>query len=198
MSQSKPRKKKSGPVQRKTVSKKILDQLRLSSRIGQLEQQMGNLLGSKQAEARFLSGLMFGLNALVEVLESKDVLTMQELDRARMKVIQEYRQEKIEEQRQEQVRKRYKDDPVHYDTTTDKWFVFAPNWLDKIGPFFSDTAAREALRSLRNPLERPQEMSGSPPASPSVEREKTSTELSETFTESSGDSNSNQDSSGAV
>jgi hypothetical protein len=142
-------------VKRTNVSGKVLKQLKLSSRVSALEAQMKQFLESKAKEAQFQAGLMFGINALAEVLESKQIVTMKELDVARIKVVREYRQEKMEEDRRAQVAKQYKNDPVHYDSTTDKWFVFAPNWKDKVGPFLDEPAAREALRIIKSPVPEP-------------------------------------------
>lgn len=152
-------KKQSKQSKRVNVSKKVMGQLRLSPRVTTLETQMKEFLDGKANEAQFQAGIMFAVNALVDVLESKQIVTMKELQAARIKVIQEYQQEKIEEAKREAEReataKQYKNDPVHYDTTIDKWFVFAPNWKDRIGPFMDESAARNALKIIQSPVPEP-------------------------------------------
>lgn len=170
-------KAKKGKQKVVSVGKKVLQQLQLSSRVSNLEKQLKSLLDVKKDEAQFQAGLMFGVNALVDVLQSKNIITMDELELARIKTIQEYQQEKIAEVKRAEIAKRYKHDPVHYDSTLDKWFVFAPNWKDKVGPFLEESAAREALRIIRgdpDPNAKPEAEPDPKPAEPGLEDAATS------------------------
>jgi len=145
------RKKSANVPKKKSASKKLLKSLRLQSRVDSLEAQFKSFLEHKRDETNFQAGLMFGLNGIVEALVGKDVLTLQEIEASRVKVMADYRQEKLNQLEREATSKKYKGDPIHYDTTLDKWFVFAPNWKDKVGPFMSREAAEEAQRQIEQP-----------------------------------------------
>lgn len=103
----KPKGKSDGGKKKKSkvvnVNKRVIKQLQLSSRVSNLEKQLEALLNNKKNEAQFQAGLMFGVNALVDVLQAKNVITMEELETARIKTIQEYQQEKVAEAKREEV-----------------------------------------------------------------------------------------------
>jgi hypothetical protein len=79
-----------------SVSKQILEKMRAVSRIQGLEQWAKSTEGSREAEAKFQAHMMFSINSIVEALVAKGVLTMEDLNEARIKVIADYKKEEAE------------------------------------------------------------------------------------------------------
>lgn len=136
--------------QSNSISSSVLKKLKLNSRIQVVENQIKEILESRKSEANFQAGLMFGINGLVDALVGKNIVTMEDIEQSRLKVVSDYRAERVEELRRIEVAKKYGNDPVHYDSTTDKWFVFAPNWSDKVGPFLTREAAQVAKDTIES------------------------------------------------
>jgi len=135
----------------KKISTSLTKKLKIHSRIQVVESQIKSMLESKSQEAHFQASMMFGLNGLVEALVEKNVVTMDDIERSRFKVMADYRAERVEQLKASKTAEKYNNCPVHYDSTTDKWFVFAPNWKDKLGPFLSQEAAETARKQIEDP-----------------------------------------------
>lgn len=93
---SRKKSKKKDKTKRISVPTKILEKMRAVARLQGLEQWAKSTETSREAEGRFQAHMMFSLNAIVEALVTKGVLTLEELNEARLKVIADYKKEEAE------------------------------------------------------------------------------------------------------
>lgn len=140
--------KNSRRAKARSSSKKILKSMRLQNRVEELEKLVKALIENREQESRLQASMLFNINGLVSVLSSKDVITMSEFDTATKKVIEDFKQERVRQVQRCITAEKHNYDPIHYDSTVDKWFVFSPDWENKLGPFLSREAAAQALAEV--------------------------------------------------